>query len=511
MDYVVGIDIGTTSTKAVLYDLDGQIMSESHCGYALNQPTVDVAEQEAEEIYQAVLKTLSECIKGSGIAAQHIRTIAFSAAMHSVLLLDDQMQPLTKVITWADNRAHQYAEEWRHSEKGLAIYRRTGTPIHPMSPFMKLLWIKNEHPDWLANTAMIVGIKEYVLYRLFGKDCMIDESIASATGMYNLNTRDWDEEVLSILGISVNQLPQIVSTTYQLKGLKPEVAQEIGVLPEMPVVIGASDGVLSNLGVDALHDEMALTIGTSAAVRQVVTEPVTDPKGRLFCYVLDDERWVLGGPVNNGGIVFQWVRDQLFTPEKHTAEQLHMNSYELLTEIASHIPAGSDGLIFLPFLGGERAPLWDANARGTFFGLTRKHTRDHLLRAALEGIVYNLYTVLLAMSELTAMPHHIKATGGFARSDVWKQLLADIFEMPVEIPTSFESSCLGAAVLGMKSLHLIQSIDEVKRMVGTTAVCEPNEDHFVVYRELMPIYIRLSRLLDGEYDAIAEYQRKYVK
>ena len=213
------------------------------------------------------------------------------------------------------------------------------------------------------------------------------------------------------------------------------------------------------------------------------------------------------GPVNNGGIVFRWVRDQLFAPEKITAEQMQIDSYDLLTQIAGKIPAGSDGLIFHPFLGGERAPIWDANARGSFFGLTRTHTRAHMVRAALEGIVYNLYTVMLALEEVVGKPKSIQATGGFARSALWRQMLADIFEQDVTIPESFEGTALGAAVLGMYSLGIIDDLSEVKKFVGVTNVHHPNPETFEAYRTLVPIYIRLSRLLQTEYKNIAEFQR----
>lgn len=509
MKFIIGIDIGTTSTKAVLYGLDGSVHGKSSQGYELYKPKIDIAEQKVEDIYQAVIESLRKCIHESGVDSKQIKGISFSAAMHSLMIMDSAMRPLTNVITWADNRAHFYSEPLKKSKEGQDIYERTGTPIHPMSPLAKLLWMRNEYPALLSENHFICGIKEYLFYRFFG-DFVMDESIASATGLYNLKTRQWDTKALQLVGICEEQLPRLVSVATTFQGIDKQLAQYIGISPQTPFIIGASDGVLSNLGVDAIHNEIAITIGTSAAVRTVVSQPVTDHKGRLFCYVLDDEHWVLGGPINNGGIVFQWVRDQLFTPEKQTAEQMRMNSYDLLTKIASHIPAGADGLIFLPFLGGERAPLWDANARGTFFGLTHHHTRDHMLRSALEGIVFNLYTVLLAIEEVTDIPKSIKATGGFARSELWKQMLADIFEIPVEVPKHFESSCLGAAVIGMKALGLISSIDEVNQMVGTTSICLPNEDNFEVYRQLMPIYIRLSRTLNGEYDAIAEFQRKFI-
>ncbi len=159
--------------------------------------------------------------------------------------------------------------------------------------------------------------------------------------------------------------------------------------------------------------------------------------------------WVIGGPVNNGGVVFRWVRDELCAPEKVTAEQLQVDPYDLLTDIAAKIPAGSDGLIFFPYLGGERAPIWDANARGgSFFGLSRTHTRAHMIRATLEGIVYNLYTVMLALEEVVGKPTSIQANGGFARSELWRQMLTDIFEQDVSIPESFESTALGGCYFG---------------------------------------------------------------
>jgi gluconokinase len=310
--------------------------------------------------------------------------------------------------------------------------------------------------------------------------------------------------------VSRDQLPELVDTTYQLTGMKAAYADVIGIDPATPFILGAGDGTLSNLGVNAIDPGvLAVTIGTSGAVRVVTDKPVVDPQGRLFTYYLAPGRWVVGGPVNNGGIVFRWVRDQLFAPEKLTAEQMDIDSYELLTTIASKIPAGADGLLFHPYLGGERAPIWDANARGSFFGLTRQHTRAHMVRAALEGIVYNLYMVMLMIEGITGKPKAIQATGGFARSALWRQMLADIFEQDVNIPESFESSALGAAVIAMKSLGMIDDLSAVKDMVGVTHTHQPNPAVFPVYRQLLPIWIRLTRELSTEYAAIADFQRAH--
>lgn len=509
MSYMIGVDIGTTSTKAVLYDSKGTVQEYANVGYPLYQETPEMAEQDTEEIFTAVIDTLTQVVRRSKIDPAMIAGISFSAAMHSLIVLDDKMQPLTRSITWADNRAASYSEELKASGVGHEIYLKTGTPIHPMAPLSKLLWLRNEQPELFAKANYFVGIKEYVLYRLFG-ELKMDYSIASATGLFNIFQLDWEQQALAVTGITREQLPEIVEPTYTFRDMNPAYAEVIGLAPTTAVVIGASDGVLSNLGVNAIEPGvLAVTIGTSGAVRVVVDHPVTDPKGRLFCYALTKDLWVIGGPVNNGGIVFRWVRDQLFAPEKITAEQLQMDSYELLTEIAGKIPAGSEGLIFHPFLGGERAPLWDANARGSYFGLTRQHTRAHMMRATLEGIVYNLYTVMLALKEVAGEPKAIQATGGFARSSLWRQMLADVFEQEVTIPESFESSCLGAAVLGMKALGLIEELGTVKTMIGVTNVHQPDETTFPIYRELLPIYLRLSRLLSTEYKAIADFQRKH--
>lgn len=509
MNYTIGVDIGTTSTKAVLYDETGKVISYANEGYPLYQETPDMAEQDLTEIFQGVLTALRKVVAEGKIKKEQIKGVAFSAAMHSLIVLDKDMKPLTRLITWADNRAEKHSEILKNSSLGEKIYRTTGTPIHPMSPLTKIIWLQQEQPEIFHQARYFVGIKEYVLYELFG-ELKIDQSIASATGLLDIFNLTWDQKALSAAGITAEFLPEIVTTDYQFHGLKKNYADLIGLSAETPFIIGASDGVLSNLGVDAVKPGVAaLTIGTSGAIRTVVDHPVTDPKGRLFCYVLSEGKYVLGGSVNNGGIVFRWVRDQLFAPEKATAQQLQTDSYEALNQLANQIAAGSDGLIFLPYLGGERAPLWDANARGTYFGLNRNHTRPHMLRAALEGIIFNLYTVLMALEEVAGPIEKIQASGGFARSELWCQILADIFEMEITIPESFESSCLGAAVLGMKSIGLVEDLSVIKEMMGETQTHQPDSANYAAYRELLPIFISLTSKLKNEFQEIADYQRKH--
>lgn len=509
MNCILSIDIGTTSVKTVLYDTNGKVQGYSNNGYPLYQDTPDMAEEDPEEIFSAMQTGITEVLRKSDLSSRKLKGVAFSCAMHSLILLDSDHKPITRAITWGDNRAIKYANKLKTSSQGMKIYQNTGTPIHPMTPLTKLIWLRNDHPDLFKKARWFVGIKEYIIYKLFGV-LKEDYSIANATGMFNIYKMDWDEQALQIAGVTRNQLPELVDTTYQLKGMHDQYAKVLGIDSETPFIIGASDGPLANLGVNAIQPGVvAVTIGTSGAVRVVADKPHIDPKARVFCYYLAKNMWVIGGPVNNGGVVFRWVRDQLCAPEKVTAEQLHIDPYNLLTQIAAKIPAGSDGLLFFPFLGGERAPIWNANARGSFFGLNRTHTRAHMIRAVLEGIVYNLYTVMLALEEVVGRPTSIQANGGFARSELWRQMLTDIFEHDVAIPESFESTALGAATLGMYSLGLIGSLTDVSNFVGTTVVHHPDPKNFSVYRELMPIYIRLSRSLEPEYKNIADYQRRH--
>ncbi|WP_211344426.1 gluconokinase [Paenibacillus lentus] len=507
LSYMIGIDIGTTSTKAVLFEENGKIIASANEGYPLYTPTTDVAEQDPEEIFEAVISTVKQVMRKSGADPECVILVSFSAAMHSVIPVDQDGKPIMRCLTWADNRSVEWANRLKNELNGHDIYLRTGTPIHPMSPLTKLMWLRHDIPENFSKAHKFISIKEFVFHKLF-QQYIVDYSIASATGLFNLQQLDWDSEALTLTGITPDQLSELVPTTHTIQGLNERYAQEMGLLPSTPFVIGASDGVLSNLGVDAIDPGVvAVTIGTSGAIRTVVDQPVFDPKGRIFCYALTDKHWVIGGPVNNGGVIFRWVRDQFAASEVETANRLGISPYDVLTRIAERVNPGSDGLLFHPFLSGERAPLWNSDARGSFFGLTLNHQKEHMIRAVLEGVIYNLYTVLLAMEEQIGQPHKIQATGGFARSPLWRQMMADIFDQKVIIPESIESSCLGAAILGLYALGKIDSFEVVKKMIGETYEHAPNKESAAIYKELLPIYIRISRKLHEDYEAIAHFQK----
>jgi len=510
----IGVDIGTTSTKVVVFAADrrrrGQVLGQHAVEYPLETPVPGAAEQDPELIFQAVVGAIHGAVAAAQVAGRDVACVAFSAAMHSLIAVDAHDRPLTPSYTWADNRAAPWAVRVNAEHDGLGIYRRTGTPIHPMSPLIKLLWLRETAPAIWKRAKRFVGIKEFVLRRLCG-EWVVDHSIASATGLFNLDALDWDEGALALTGLDASRLPMPVPTTHRLKLVDTAQAHALGLVADTPIVVGANDGVLSNLGVGAIErGAVALTIGTSGAMRTVVDAPQTDPEGRTFCYALTEQHWVVGGPVNNGGIVLRWVRDEFAAAETETAKRLGIDPYDVLTHIAQRIRPGAAGLLFHPYLAGERAPLWNADLRGSFFGLAMHHRKEHMIRAVLEGVVMNLHTILPAVEALIGRTHVIKATGGFARSPMWRQMLADVFDRTVVVPESIESSCFGAAMLGLYAIGMMDSLDEVAPLIGATYTHEPDPAAAAVYARLAPIFAAIPRQLEEQYRAITAFQQDAI-
>lgn len=482
---VLGVDIGTTSTKVNAYPAGtADVVASASAGYPLLTPDPDVAEQDPDAVREAVLRAIGECAKAAGEAGHEVAGISFSAAMHSVLGVDADGRPLTRMLTWADGRAEDQAQRLRTGPRGLALHRRTGTPIHPMSPVVKLRWFGERQPDVAARVRRWLGVKEYVLAALVdgaAEDPVVDAGIASGMGLYNLGDDAWDTEALDYAGVSTDQLPRPVPTTTVLR-LSGAAGRRLDLPAGLPVVIGGADGPLANLGLGAIRPgSVACSIGTSGAVRVAVDRPRIDERGRVFCYNLAPGRYVIGGAVNNGGIVLDWLRDAV-------APDLADDHPQGLLDLAAKAPVGSDGLLFLPYLLGERAPHWSSVPRAAFLGLTREHRREHLARAALEGVCLQLAVVLASLGAAGADVHEIRATGGFSRSDLWRRILVDAFGRPVGYASSPEGSSLGAALLGMTALGMLDSLDRAAELVPVATVERPAPREAEVYARLQPIF-----------------------
>lgn len=507
-DYSIGIDIGTTSTKAIIFSDTGKTIQEAAVEYPLLTPEPKAAEQDPDEIVAAVLSATKTVIKKAQLAPNEIKFMSFSAAMHSLIALDENGMPLTALITWADQRSESQARHLKETN-GQAIYEKTGTPIHPMSPLAKLIWLREEKENIFKQAARFIGIKEYVFHALFG-EYVVDYSIASATGLFNIYNLDWDEEALETAQISREQLPKAVPTTEVFTGMDKVIALELGLSPETPVVIGANDGCLANLGVNAIKPGVvALTIGTSGAIRTVTNKPMTDPQGRIFCYALTENHWVVGGPVNNGGMIYSWMIEEFGRLEASEAIQNKSNLYDLIAHKIAKVKTGSDGLLFYPYLSGERAPLWNANAKGSFYGLALHHKNEHMMRAVLEGINLNLYLVYQALEKVIGKPDKIHASGGFAQSEIWRQMIADIFNTEIHISQTVESSALGAVILGRYALGEIRNLEEGAQIAGTAEINKPISTHVKIYQDLIPLYEKVGHILEAGYDEISAFQQQY--
>jgi len=477
------MDIGTTSTKAVAFGSAGQVLCQDAVEYPLISTQESYAEQEPEVVLQAVLDALRSVASQLHTAGVALSGVCFSSAMHSVIAVDAQGHALTNCITWADTRSLVQAAALKASATGHDIYLRTGTPLHPMSPLPKLCWLREHKPLLFDRAAKFIGIKEYVFFQLFG-EYKVDFSIASATGLFDIFTFQWHPASLKLAGITADRLSEPVPPTYIFRGMKPAYAAMLDMPSDLPFVIGASDGCLANLGSNAVRPgDAVVTIGTSGAVRVMAKQPATDLRERIFSYILTPEHFVLGGAVNNGGVVLRWFRDNFYPSEAAAAREAHIDPYELLNSKAAAVPPGADGLVFLPYLLGERAPIWDPLARACFFGVHYNHTREHFLRALMEGVIFGVYSVGRALEQTVGPVAAIYANGGFSRSKLWVQMLADVFNKEVHLTDTHEGSALGAAILGMYALGTVKDLEEAAGMIRVKQTFLPNPQLHARYME----------------------------
>lgn len=491
-DLVVAVDVGTTATKVTAFAVDGIPVAATEQGYPLRAPAPGRAEQDPDEILAAVRTALAAVV--GQVGAERVAGVALSSAMHTLMALDGEGRPLTPLTSWADTRAEPQSDRLRADPSGLALHRRTGTPVHPMSPLPRLMWFAENEPGLCARVQRWAGVKEYLLLQLC-EAWVMDHSIASATGLMNLEALAWDAEALQLAGVSPAQLPELVPTTHVVP-LTARAATAVGLPAGTPVVVGGGDGPLANLGVGAVRPGMAAcSLGTSGALRVVVDRPAVDPLGQVFCYALAPGLWVVGGAINNGGIVMRWLLESIATDLGAAAEP------ELLA-LAAQVPPGSGGLLMVPSLMSERAPRWTSLARGSYIGLTRDHRREHLVRAALEGVALQLALVLESMRAAGLQVDSVRATGGVMRSELWQQLLADAFSLPIDLLEGQQGSGHGAAILGMAALGLIDTIEDAAVATRVVRSVAPEPDAAAVYAALRPIFGGLEGALAPTYAAL---------
>ena len=495
MDSVLGVDVGTTSAKAVVFDAHGRELGGAEQGYRLAEPAPGRAELDPGEVLDATLGVIREAAEAARAGGATVAGLSVSTAMHALLALGDGDRPLTRLVTWADTRAAAEAERLRaeHPE----LHDRTGTPLHPMSPLPKLLWFAAREPEVFAAARRWVGVKELVLEALTGR-WVIDHSVASGTGLLDLQALDWDAEALALAGVDRAQLAELVPAT-QVLSLSGAAASRAGLEAGAPVVAGAGDGPLANLGVGAVRPGVAAcSIGTSGALRVVISRPAVDPARRVFCYALTPGRWVVGGAINNGGVVLRWAGEAL-------APDLGEDPQARLVELAGQAPPGSDGLRHAPLPARRaRAALERAAARRVRRADARSHRREHLVRAALEGVCQQLALVLASVREAGNEVAEVRATGGFARSDA---VAAD----PRRRARDADRLPRGPRGLGLRrgaarhggARRRRQHRARRRRSCAIGDVVEPDPDGAAVLAEMLPTFASLYEALEPAFRALA--------
>lgn len=502
---VLGVDLGTTHAKAAVFDPTGAERGGARREVPLTFPSPGRAEQDPDALLAALEEAVREVL---GAVDGRIAALACSTAMHSVLALDDRRRPLTRLLTWADNRAAAQARELAAGPQGGELAGRTGTPVSAMSPLAKLRWYRQTEPEIADRAARWMSMKDYLLLRLCG-EAVVDHSVASSMGLLNLERLDWDDGALDLAGVRRDQLSALVPTTAVVGKLRAGPAGRLGLEVGLPVVAGAADGCLENLGAGAVDPGVvALTIGTSGAVRTTVDRPRGDTGNRLFCYALTARRWVVGGPISNGGLVLRWARDRLFPELAELAEAEGRSPEEWFGELAGQVPAGAAGLVCLPALVGERAPTWDPDLRGVLLGLTSRHGREHVLRALMEGVAYQLATVVEALQDNGHELTTFRATGGFTASPQWLQIVAGILDRPLAVPQRGGGAAFGAALLGFEALGLADALEVARRVGDRQRTVRPDPADRDVYRRTLDIYRGLGEQLRPQFAALAELRSK---
>ena len=491
MEVVVGLDAGTTAMKAVTAGADARVRDVVSVAYPLLVPAPGWAELDAVRLQSAAVEALRDVVACARERGDDVVAVCLSAAMHGVVPMADDGTPLGPVVTWADNRSAAQAAALVADGRAGGLHARTGTPVHPMSPLVKLAWWAEHEPEMHAGTPRWGGVKELLVQALCGGDHVVDLSCASASGGYDLTARRWDDEALEVAGVRVEQLPEVVPTTTVLPPLRTGVARDVGLPAGTPVVIGASDGVLANLGIGAVRAGVgAVSIGTSGALRTVVDRPTVDPQGRLFCYALTEDHWVVGGAVNNGGSVVRWAAQALAASTTGEPAPLGEDADDLdgrLLAEAAQVPPGSDGLLCLPYLLGERAPWWRSGMRGAYLGLRREHRRPHLVRAAVEGELLADALVRDAVGAAGLPVHEVRATGGAVAAPLWVRTLAAALDLPVRVADSPEGTGLGASLLGLHALGALPDLDAATTLVAVHDPEEPDPATAAHYRQLRPL------------------------
>lgn len=495
--YVLGIDLGTTGVKVLLLPTD--LGEESGSGveatveYPLSFPHPGWSEQNPQDWWHGTVQAIRAVLDRAQIDGRPIAGLALSGQMHGATLLDARGEVLRPCILWNDQRSAPQCREIEDRVGLSQLLKWVGNPALAGFTAPKLLWVRAHEPHVFERIATVLLPKDYINFRLTG-EVATEYSDASGTLLFDVANRRWSVEMLQALEISSRMMPQALPSTTVMGSVSAEAANFTGLLAGTPVVAGGADNACAAVGASIIGPGDILTsLGTSGTVLAPVDIPRVDPRARLhtFCHAVPDI-WYLMGVVLSAGGSLRWFRDALASDVRARAEADGRDPYDLLMEEAEHVPAGSDRLIFLPYLTGERTPHGDALARGVFVGLSPVHSRGHLFRSVVEGVTFALADSIAILRDLDIQIDAVNVTGGGARSRMWRQMLADVFAARVQLAYGRAGPALGAAVLAAVGIGAFSDVREAVQLLGS-------DDQGVGPR---PQAARLYRSYHARYDSL---------
>lgn len=501
--YLLAHDLGTSGNKATLFTVDGELVASKTHTYPTDYFNQNWAEQDSGDWWRAVCGCTRELVEG--IDASQIASLALSGQMMGCLCVDRRGDPLGPSIIYCDQRAVGETQRLLERIDPKEFYRITGHRASASYSVEKLMWIKGNRPDVYKSTGRMLGAKDYINFRLTGQ-MATDPSDASGTNAFDLNRYRWSDTILDAAGIDRELLPEVKDSTQVLGEVSSKAAEETGLKEGTPVVVGGGDGSCAAVGVGCIAPGMAYSyVGSSSWIGITTSKPVHDPQMRTMSWAHIVPRHIqAAGTMQTACAAVNWLKNEVCRSEVERARREGVSPYVLMDRQIENSPPGARGILFLPYLLGERSPHWNSNAKGAFIGLTLSHRREDLLRAVLEGITFNLEIILGILREHVDIDT-MTVIGGGAKSPVWRQIMADVYNARIVKPNVLEeATSMGAAVIGGIGVGLFDGFDVIDRFIKTEAEHTPNQPHRQRYLQVMPIFQRCYYALCDVYDQLAQ-------
>lgn len=501
-DYLLAHDLGTTGDKATLFDVEGRLVASAFASYPTHYPRPGWAEHDPEEWWQAVCSSTRQLLAAVPEAAQGLRAVGFSAMMNGCLLVDAEGAVIRPSLIHADTRSTDQCHRIAQQIGDERAYQVTGNRIAPYFTLGKLAWLAEQEPEAIARARWCVQTKDYIAGRLTGVWGVTDHSDASLTGCYALERRQWDAELVAASGFPARLLPEVQASATVIGTVTSEAAQETGMPTGLPVVLGGGDGACATAGAGAVQVGDAYHyLGGTSWVAAVTAGYRPDPTRRISAfYTLDPDQCVLYGTVQSAGTSVDWVRNLLGFDEQGG----EADSFPALERLAASAPPGSRNLFFLPYLAGERSPIWNASARGVFFGLTAAHGRAEMARAVFEGVAYALGSNLGVLEELGLAPDSLRVLGGGMRSPLWRSILAAVYNRPLRLLARLsEATSCGAAMAAAVGVDLYPDyISAAPHFAPLADEEQPDPEAAAVYARATPFFRSLYPALAERFAAL---------